>query len=512
MQSIIDAGPPPACPPQFNLAAHVLAAAQRVPDRIALELLGEDGAERLSYGALEARVRGCGTGLLALGLQPGDRVLMRLGNSVDFPVLFLGAIAAGLVPVPTSAQLTAPEIARLCATLSPALIVADPALPLPPDLPCPVLASANLADMAALPPVAYRLGDPNRLAYIIFTSGTSGRPQAVMHAHRAILARGMMMTGWYGLRAEDRLLHAGAFNWTYTLGTGLMDPWTMGATALIPMAGTASTDLPGLLARHEATIFAAAPGVYRQMLRKPFARLPKLRHGLSAGESLPPALRLRWQETTGTDIHEAFGMSEVSTFVSGAPNRPAPQGCTGFAQPGRKLALLDDEGLPVARGTPGILAIDRGDPGLFLGYLDDPASTEAKFSGSWYLTGDTAEMGPDGAIRYLGRADDMMNAGGFRVSPLEVEGSLAQHPEVAECAVVELALSAESSILACAFVPTNPAAPPSAESLAAFAQTLLARYKQPRHYTVVEALPRNPNGKINRRLLRQTMVPPTAAR
>ncbi|MDG1279874.1 MAG: class I adenylate-forming enzyme family protein [Pseudorhodobacter sp.] len=508
MQSIIDAGPPPPCPPQFNLAAHVLAAAQRFPERIALELLGPEGADRLTYAALEARVRGCGTGLLALGLMPEDRVLMRLGNSVEFPVLFLGAIAAGLVPVPTSAQLTAREIGALCATLSPALIVADASLPLPPDLPCRVLPSAELTKMASLPPVSFQLGDPNRLAYIIFTSGTSGRPQAVMHAHRAILARAMMMTGWYDLRPDDRVLHAGAFNWTYTLGTGLMDPWTMGATALIPMPGTPSADLPGLLARHEASLFAAAPGVYRQMLRQPFAPCPKLRHGLSAGESLPPALRARWQEATGTDIHEAFGMSEISTFLSGAPGRPAPTGCTGFAQPGRKLALLDGDGAPVPFGTPGIIAIDRKDPGLFLGYLDDPTATEAKFSGPWYLTGDTAEMTPEGAIRYLGRADDMMNAGGYRVSPLEVEAALTQHPEIAECAVVELAVSPEKSIIACAFVPRDASAPPTADALSAFAESALARYKQPRHYCMIDALPRNPNGKINRRLLRQTLELP----
>src|SRR5690606_13333374 len=109
-------------------------------------------------------------------------------------------------------------------------------------------------------------------------------PMAVVHAHRAIIARGMMHDGWEGLTEADRLLHAGAFNWTYTLGTGLMDPWTVGATALIPGAGVQAGRLASLLQQYEATIFAAAPGVYRQMLRAALPALPHLRHGLSAGE------------------------------------------------------------------------------------------------------------------------------------------------------------------------------------------------------------------------------------
>jgi acyl-coenzyme A synthetase/AMP-(fatty) acid ligase len=169
------------------------------------------------------------------------------------------------------------------------------------------------------------MGDANRLGYIIFTSGTSGRPQAVAHAHRAILGRAMMMQGWYGLQADDRLLHAGAFNWTYTLGTGLMDPWTLGATALIPAPGTAAQDLPALLARARATIFAAAPGVYRQLLRAALPPLPDLRHGLSAGEALPETTRDAWHAATGKPIFEAFGMSEIFRAVRPALHHRAAQ-------------------------------------------------------------------------------------------------------------------------------------------------------------------------------------------
>ena len=151
-----------------------------------------------------------------------------------------------------------------------------------------------------------------------------GHPRAVMHAHRAIWARRMMIRDWYDLNAEDRLLHAGAFNWTFTLGTGLMDPWSVGATALIPEPKFDLKLLPLLLARHDATLFAAAPGVIRKLnaaLPDQF-RIPKLRHVLSAGEKLSPEVRSTWRMKTGVDIYEAFGMSECSTFLSSAPHLP----------------------------------------------------------------------------------------------------------------------------------------------------------------------------------------------
>ncbi|MEY8841347.1 AMP-binding protein, partial [Cribrihabitans sp. XS_ASV171] len=158
----------------------------------------------------------------------------------------------------------------------------------------------------------------------VYTSGTSGKPRAVAHAHRAIWARQMMVDGWYGMSAEDRLCHAGAFNWTYTLGTGLMDPWTIGATALIPEPGTDSALLASLLRENRATIFAAAPGVYRKILQTTDKLdLPHLRHGLCAGEKLSRALHQSWAAATGTELYEAYGMSECSTFISSSPTHPA---------------------------------------------------------------------------------------------------------------------------------------------------------------------------------------------
>lgn len=497
MESVFTSAPIAAPPARFNMAAHVLAAGAATPDKLAMQIVKPSGAERWSYARLTAAVRGAGTIFLEAGLAPGDRVLLRLGNGPEFPVAFLGAIAAGLVPVPSSSQLTEGEITRLAADLDPAAVVAGAGIALP-DHPARVIEAETLRRAEERAPCAYEMGDPDRLAYMIFTSGTGGSARAVCHAHRAIWARQMMYRGWYGMGPDDRMMHAGAFNWTYTLGTGLMDPWTLGATALIPAEGVEPRALPLLMRRFDATIFAAAPGIYRQILRHhPKLDLPKLRHGLSAGEALPEPTRAAWTAATGTNVYEALGMSECSTFISGCPDHPAPPGTTGYPQPGRRVAVLGEDGAPVPRGTPGTLAVHASDPGLYLGYWNAPEESAARRQGEWFVTGDTVAMAEDGAITYLGRGHDMLNAGGFRVSPIEIEEAMHRCPGAGEVAAVEIAVKADATVIGLAY--TGEASP---ETLKAHAQDVLARYKQPRAYRHVAALPRNRNGKILRASLR----------
>jgi acyl-coenzyme A synthetase/AMP-(fatty) acid ligase len=327
-----------------------------------------------------------------------------------------------------------------------------------------------------------------------------------------------MHQGWEGIGPSDRLLHAGAFNWTYTMGTGLLDPWTVGATALIPAPSVALEHLPLVLRRHDATILAGVPTVFRRLLRAEMPGLPRLRHALSAGEALPPDLRADWQARTGTDIHEALGMSEISTFVSGSPARPAPAGTTGFPQPGRRIAVLDPEGRPLPPGEIGTLAVSTADPGLMLGYESAGEDAAGRVGdgggdgggegagpprGAWFATGDQVHQDHSGAIHYHGRTDEMMNPGGVRVSPREVEQALAGLPGVADLVVTEVEVGPGTRVIACfhagADVPESTAA--------AFAAERLARYKCPRLWIRVEAIPRGPTGKVNRRALAALIRP-----
>ena len=481
-------------PTPFNLAAYVLSAADDHPDKVALSVVGLADAEHWTYRQIKSAVLGSATGLLKAGLTAGDRVLLRIGNTPDFPIVFLACLAVDLIPVPTSAQLTKVEVTTLSNTLAPKAVIAGHGIALP-EHPARVIQTAHLRDCHDLSPAAFVMGDPDREGYIIFTSGTAGKPRGVIHAHRAIWARRMMFDGWYGLRRDDRLLHAGAFNWTYTLGTGLMDPWTLGATALIPAAEVKAPDIPTLLKQHKATIFAAAPGVYRQVLKSTLPDLRHLRHGLSAGEKLPETTGTAWTEATQTPIFEAFGMSECSTFISSSPNTPAATGTLGRPQPGRRVALLKG-GSPSDTGE---IAIHKSDPGLMLGYLNAAKDTQDRFDGDWFRTGDMGQRTPDGSIIYDGRADDMMNAGGYRVSPIEVEAALTLHPKIEDAASVELRVKSDASVIAAFYTAPNVI---DETELAAHCAAHLARYKTPRLFIRVTALPRGANNKLLRRALR----------
>ncbi|WP_299934095.1 class I adenylate-forming enzyme family protein [uncultured Pelagimonas sp.] len=500
--SIFDKGAFAPCPAPFNLAQHVLAAGVKTPDKIALSIVSPTSKQSWTYAELTAAIRGTATGLLKVGLRPGDILLMRLGNSVDFPIAYLGAIAAGIVPVPTSSQLTAFEVSKILDQLSPSGILLGDGIACP-DTDILTFGPDTFEAWHALPPADYDMGDPNRLAYIIYTSGTSGIPRAVGHAHRAIWARQMMMDGWYDLRSEDVLLHAGAFNWTYTLGTGLMDPWTKGATAIIPAAGTDPAQLALLLHQSHATIFAAVPGVYRQILKFPVPDLPDLRHGLAAGEKLSSSLRDQWRDVAGTEIYEAYGMSECSTFISSSPGTATQVGTLGRPQIGRRVALTDDGGHPVPIGQEGVIAVYRDDPGLMLGYIGADQATKDKYANGWFLTGDRAVMTANGDISYLGRSDDMMNAGGYRVSPLEVEAALAGLPGVQELAVTDIAVKKDLRLIAAFYTAQETLDEDSLKSIAA---SRLARYKCPRTFIRIDAMPKNANGKLLRNHLKN-MVP-----
>lgn len=486
------------CPAPFNLASYVLQHAARLCHKTALITLTDNQSETWSYAQLESAVLGIATGFLQSGLQSGDRVILRLGNSVDFPLAYLGAIAAGLVPVPTSSQLTECEVAGIIETIRPAAIVRSEGVACP-ETHCPMINTAQLRLMRDLPAAAYAMGDPDRPAYIVFTSGTSGIPRAVVHAHRAIWARRMMHDGWYGIKESDRVLHAGAFNWTYTLGTGLMDPWSIGATALIAAEGTPPTSLPSLMNTHHVSLFAAAPGVYRKLMNTGDRfDLPNLRHGLSAGEKLSELLRSKWQSTTGTALYEAYGMSECSTFISSSPSAAAPPETLGFPQPGRHVAVLGPDG-PVQQGEEGTIAIHRSDLGMMIGYLNAEEETKSRMQDGWFLTGDQGIMHSDGSIRYIGRSDDIMNAGGYRVSPLEVEAVLSTVPGLTEVAVTDIEVKPDVRVIMAFYTSQTPLAD---DALNTYVRTRLAGYKCPRGFFRVDVLPTGANGKLLRRALR----------
>ena len=499
------------------------------------ERRGVNYVEQLTYAQLAERTGRFAQALRELGVVAGERVLIRLPNCLAFPVVFLGALKRGAIPVPSSILLTGEEVAYLLADAGAAVLVTDAAswrvlaaqLGAVPGLRHVVLADGAdaaagpegdvgpqpgpaLHDLAALlagithvePPHPTQDGDP---AYLVYTSGTSGYPKGVLHAHRALLGHRPAMEAWFDFQGDDRVLHSGKFNWTYVLGTALMDPLFLGQTAIVYEGKADATRWLPLAARHRATIFIGVPTIYRQILQKTdftAADVPTLRHCMCAGEHLSDEVLHGWRARFGLDIYEAIGMSECSYYLSQRRGVPIRPGSVGKPQPGHRVALLDEALQEVPTGQEGQLAIHEDDPGLFLRYWNQPEESARLRRGGWFLTGDYARRDEDGYFWFLGRHDDILKSFGYRVSPFEVERVLKDHPAVADCAVVGEEVGPDKTVIAAYVLPAAGQAA-DGEALMAYAAQHLASYKCPRLVHFVNDLPRTANGKVLRRALRK---------
>jgi len=496
-------------PHRFNIARHCLAENARLRgSKTALILVGEEGEKRLSFAEADLSVRRLAAGLQSLGLKPGARIMIRMANDIDYALTYFATLAAGFVALPSSAQLTAREAEFLLENSGAEAVAASAELArewTPPHH-VQLLDPARLAELKAFTPIAdYADTSAEDPAYLVYTSGTTGRPKGVLHAHRAAWGRRPMYEGWLGLTEADVMLHAGALNWTYTLGVGLVDPWAQGAGTILYNGPRDIQVWPHLIRHYKATLFAAVPTLYRQILKYADFNadtLASLRHGCTAGEALAPALLAEWQERTGKPLYEALGMSEISTYISTGPGMEIRPGSPGKPQAGRRVAILPVDGgtEPLPPGEIGLLAVHRSEPSLMLGYWNRPEEEAAVFRGDWFMGGDLASIDADGYLWHHGRNDDVMNAMGYRVSPVEVEAALAEHPSIAEVAVTELRVRGDVSVIAAFILPRDGQQPNPAE-LEAFAHERLAGYKCPREWRFISALPRTANGKVQRKKL-----------
>jgi len=503
----------------FNLSWYAIGKqAQDLPDNLALELIGPPlpnlAKTSWSYKDLDQSVRAIAGGLINKGLRPGDFVLLRLNSDVSFALSFFGAIAAGLVPVPLSPHLTNTEIDFFVQDTGAKWMIHAPNLYVCKRADCALIDQDEIIDFLhheTSAPYAQTVSeDP---AFLIYTSGTTNQPKGVLHAQRVILGRIPMREGWHDMEPNDRVLHAGDFNWSYTLGVGLMDPWAVGATALIYHGEKSPALWPELIETHNVTIFAAVPGVYRQILKYGHPNkqhFVNLRLGLSAGEALPEALHEQWQEQTGGNLYEAMGQSEISTYVSTAPGINVPSGAKGRIQKGRKVVILSNQpetekaGLsPCQPDEQGLIAVHTSDPGLMLGYWQQGKDHSASVCGEWFLTGDLGSIDGHQNLTHYGRADEVMNASGYRVSPHEVEKALLENEHILEAGVFENQIRPDLSIIEALLV-----LKPNQLSETAFKDQLveqlshkLALYKHPKAYHIVSNLPRNKTGKLIRKQL-----------
>jgi acyl-coenzyme A synthetase/AMP-(fatty) acid ligase len=529
-------------PARLNIGVACTDAHLGTPASERLAMIVEDdalGTSSITYRALAERTSRFAQLLRDLGIPRGDRVLIRLPNCLDYPTAFLGAMKRGAVSVPTSTLLTAEEVEYLAHDSGAHAIVIDKAAwkAMGPKLAgreslryallsgagevtsVPGIESVDLAPaleaIASCEPAEDTANDDP--AYLVYTSGTTGYPKGVLHGHRSLVGRTPAATYWFDFAEAgdhqgalppgrgDRIVHSGKFNWTYVLGSALMDPLFHGKTVIAHEGRNDAETWPRLIAKHGATIFIGVPTIYRQILQKTRftkADVPTLRHCMSAGEHLSDEVFGLWKERFGLDIFEAVGMSEFSYYLSQSRFRPIRPGSAGFPQPGHDVRLLDPETLAeVAPGEEGMICIPESDPGLFLRYWNLPEETGKLRHDGWFFTGDYARYDADGYIWFLGRKDDIIKSFGYRVSPYEIERVLKSHPAVADCACVGEE-AGRDKLLVVAYVIPHAGASVTPDELAAFGREHLAAYKAPKVVYLAKDFPRTRNGKILRREIR----------
>jgi acetyl-CoA synthetase len=516
-------------PTHFNIGAACTDHHLNTPVENTIAMIVEDdamGTSQITFAGLAQRTDQFSQLLRNLNVGIGDRVLIRLPNSLDYPTAFLGAMKRAAISVPTSTLLTAEEVAYLARDSGATVLVTDKAawaslqnhLADAPNLKHILLSGVgeiaqhptlNVLDLeAALANITECEAAHNTLAddpaYLVYTSGTTGYPKGVLHAHRALIGREPASTYWFSFdaRKQDRIMHSGKFNWTYVLGSGLMDPLYLGKTVIVH-EGKNDADLwTRLIAKHSATIFVGVPTIYRQMIQKSNATkydVPSLRHCMSAGEHLSDEVLQQWRQRFCIDIYEAVGMSEFSYYLSQSVFRPIRAGSAGFPQPGHAIKLLNPDTLEeVAVGEEGMISVPESDPGLFLRYWNlDEETAKYKHDG-YFFTGDYAKYDEDGYIWFLGRKDDIIKSFGYRVSPYEIERVYKSHPAVADCAAVGEELE-KDKLLVVTYVILQPDAIVTADDLLNYGKQHLAAYKSPKTVYLTKDFPRTKNGKILRK-------------
>jgi long-chain acyl-CoA synthetase len=474
----------------------------------------ETGTGRgLTYRQAEAAAQAQARRLADAGVEPGDRVALRLPTSVDFVVAFFGALRAGAIVVPLSPQVPGPELGKLLAHSGAKVVVQRDA---DEELPAGVTGLTPETD----PDDAVEFADTGRagedIAVLSYTSGTTGPPRGVMLSHRALLANLEQISGVEGvLEQDDRVLITIPLFHVYGLGPGLLQATSVGATAVLSERFEAQRTLDDC-AEQRVTSITGVPTMYAEFaalgpdeLRRGLATV---RHMTSGAAPLHPKTLTAIREATGLDVYEGYGLTEcapvvTSTLVTGYPK----PGSVGRPLPGIELRLVDSDGtdqaVPLdpddvddvfeAEGETGLVSI-RG-ANLFSGYWPD--GDHGPDAEGWFRTGDVGYLDTDGDLHLVDRANDLVIVNGFNVFPREVEAVITELPEVAEAAVVGV-VDERSGEAVKAFVVPAAGAALSEQQVVDHCAAHLAGYKVPHAVEFAESLPHSATGKLRRVRLR----------
>jgi acyl-CoA synthetase (AMP-forming)/AMP-acid ligase II len=514
-------------PAELTIPAAVAQAAREFGDA---EALAEPGGARLSYGELDERVAGVAGALIECGLAPGDRVALWAPNSVRWVLAALGTLGAGGVLVPVSTRFTGPEALDVISRSGASVLFVDGEF-LGVDRLGALRRAAEPGDLDRLGLVVRLPGEwdvfvsrggsltgarrrtvlaearrragavrPCDVSDIMFTSGTTGRSKGAMTSHERTLAVARAWAECALLTARDRYLVVNPFFHTFGYKAGILACLVSGA-ALVPQAVFDAGQAMRLIEAERITVLPGAPTVYSSILDHPSwgsFDLSSLRLAVTGAADVPVALveRMR-RELSFEVVLTAYGLTEAVVATMCRPGDPPEvvSGTSGRAAAGFEVRIGDRDEI-LLRG-----------PNMMLGYLDDPDATKAAIDADgWLHTGDAGRLDAAGNLAITGRIKDMYICGGFNVYPAEVEQVLARLDGVADSAVVGVP-DPRLGEVGRAYVVTRPGHALAEAEVLAFCRERLANYKVPRRVVFRDELPRNPSGKVLKRLLREEAGP-----
>lgn len=493
-----------------NLFSLLHQRAQSAPDQVLVTSPSGHGYTYAQAFELSARLA---TRLRRLGMQPGERLVAQLPKSPEMLLLYLACLRVGGVYLPLNTAYTPDELAYFLEDAEPAVAIA-PAEDSPPLIGLAEQAGATVrtlgrhCDGTLLEGLEEETPDDrvepvgsDALAAILYTSGTTGRPKGAMLTHRNLASNAETLVSEWRFTDRDRLLHALPIFHTHGLFVACNVSMLAGASMLF----VEKFDPQVLLEQMpKCTVMMGVPTFYTRLLKESaFNRetTAAIRLFISGSAPLLAETQQEVEARTGHAILERYGMTETNMITSNPYEGDRRPGTVGLPLPGVEVRVADERGAPLPAGEIGVLEV-RG-PNVFIGYWRMPEKTDEEFrSDGFFITGDLALEEPDGYIRIVGRDKDLVISGGYNVYPKEVEEVLDELPEVLESAVFGVPHPDFGEGVTAAIVPRTAGAIDTSAVLASL-QDRVAKYKQPKHVVVLEQLPRNVMGKVQKNVLRE---------
>lgn len=505
-------------PRELNLAHDVLSAGDATRPAI------RDPHGTTTYEVLRRDVSRVGRALLKLGVGSGEKLLILSQNSRAAAVVFLAANFVGAVPTLANSLLRKDEIAYIAANSGAKHVMTgetaidavrtlqeDGAVfkttivsgiaPGDSELAFEELLEAPAGEAMQLQPATT---DANQPAFMVYSSGTTGRPKGIVHAHRWIRTMGDPIAARNEYSEDDVVLATGEFSFVAALGSGLLHPLRAGACVSLLDGRPSPERVMETVMRDKVTIMYSVPTLYRMLLTLEQSeideRLATLRYCSSAGEALTASGCQDWSDRV-CPMYESYGVSEMQMVISNGPAFPVKPGSVGKVLPGIEARIIDDDGKEVGPGEVGLLAIPASDEGLSLGYHEQPVQWSSMFRDGWFVTEDQFAYDEDGYLWHQARIGDLFKSRGYLISPAEIESACQDFPGVHDVAVIGLPDDIIGKRLVAVVVPVPERAGDTVwlEGLKSHLKAQLAPYKLPREYWIRESLPRSVQGKLLRR-------------